>query len=46
MPCTGARSCSSSVHGRRGIAAWLIGSVARRIAHVAQVPVLLVRGAA
>ena len=33
-------------HGRRGIAAWLIGSVARRIAHLAQVPVLLVRGAA
>ncbi|HDR9251351.1 universal stress protein [Burkholderia vietnamiensis] len=33
-------------HGRRGIAAWLIGSVARRIAHVAQVPVLLVRGGA
>lgn len=32
-------------HGRRGIAAWLIGSVARRIAHLAQVPVLLVRGA-
>lgn len=31
-------------HGRRGIAAWLIGSVARRIAHLAQVPVLLVRG--
>lgn len=30
-------------HGRRGIAAWLIGSVARRIAHLAQVPVLLVR---
>jgi nucleotide-binding universal stress UspA family protein len=32
-------------HGRRGIAAWLIGSVARRIAHLAQLPVLLVRGA-
>ncbi|KWA22647.1 universal stress protein [Burkholderia territorii] len=32
-------------HGRRGIAAWLIGSVARRVAHLAQVPVLLVRGA-
>ncbi|AIO39056.1 universal stress family protein [Burkholderia cenocepacia] len=32
-------------HGRRGIAAWLIGSVARRLAHLAQVPVLLVRGA-
>ncbi|HHY6927002.1 TPA: universal stress protein [Burkholderia ambifaria] len=31
-------------HGRRGIAAWLIGSVARRVAHLAQVPVLLVRG--
>lgn len=31
-------------HGRRGIAAWLIGSVARRIAHLAPVPVLLVRG--
>ncbi|WP_175902651.1 universal stress protein [Burkholderia seminalis] len=33
-------------HGRRGIAAWLIGSVARRVAHLAQVPVLLVRGPA
>jgi len=33
-------------HGRRGIAAWLIGSVARRVAHLAQVPVLLVRGTA
>ncbi|WP_322024627.1 universal stress protein [Burkholderia sp. BCC1977] len=33
-------------HGRRGIAAWLIGSVARRVAHLAQVPVLLVRDAA
>lgn len=32
-------------HGRRGIAAWLIGSVARRVAHLAEVPVLLVRGA-
>ncbi|RKU05314.1 universal stress protein [Burkholderia sp. Nafp2/4-1b] len=32
-------------HGRRGIAAWLVGSVARRVAHLAQVPVLLVRGA-
>ncbi|KGB90658.1 universal stress family protein [Burkholderia multivorans] len=31
-------------HGRRGIAAWLIGSVARRVAHLAEVPVLLVRG--
>ncbi|KML60960.1 universal stress protein UspA [Burkholderia cepacia] len=31
-------------HGRRGLAAWLIGSVARRVAHLAQVPVLLVRG--
>ncbi|CAB3749264.1 universal stress protein UspA [Burkholderia sp. MSh2] len=30
-------------HGRRGIAAWLVGSVARRVAHLAQVPVLLVR---
>ncbi|AOJ78177.1 universal stress protein [Burkholderia ubonensis] len=33
-------------HGRRGLAALLIGSVARRVAHLAQVPVLLVRGAA
>ncbi|KVC57601.1 universal stress protein [Burkholderia stagnalis] len=32
-------------HGRRGLAALLIGSVARRVAHLAQVPVLLVRGA-
>ncbi|PCE33323.1 universal stress protein [Burkholderia ubonensis] len=31
-------------HGRRGLAALLIGSVARRVAHLAQVPVLLVRG--
>ena len=31
-------------HGRRGIAAWRIGSGARRVAHLAQVPVLLVRG--
>ncbi|KIP13705.1 universal stress family protein [Burkholderia sp. MSHR3999] len=31
-------------HGRRWLAALLIGSVARRVAHIAQVPVLLVRG--
>ncbi|MGU7780763.1 universal stress protein [Burkholderia sp. PU8-34] len=31
-------------HGRRGLAALLIGSVARRVAHLAEVPVLLVRG--
>ncbi|MBN3790267.1 universal stress protein [Burkholderia sp. Ac-20353] len=30
-------------HGRRGLAALLIGSVARRVAHLAEVPVLLVR---
>ncbi|CAN0626239.1 UspA domain-containing protein [Burkholderia multivorans] len=31
-------------HGRRGLAGWLLGSVARRVAQLAQVPVLLVRG--
>lgn len=30
-------------HGRRGLAGWMLGSVARRVAHIAQVPVLLVR---
>jgi nucleotide-binding universal stress UspA family protein len=30
-------------HGRRGVARWLLGSVAGRVAHIAQTPLLLVR---
>jgi len=32
-------------HGRRGLTRWLLGSVARRVAHLSDVPVLLVRPA-
>jgi nucleotide-binding universal stress UspA family protein len=33
-------------HGRRGLSGWLLGSVARRVARLSEVPVLLVRPAA
>jgi nucleotide-binding universal stress UspA family protein len=32
-----------STHGRSGIGRWLLGSVADRVVHGSQVPVLLVR---
>jgi nucleotide-binding universal stress UspA family protein len=30
-------------HGRRGLLGWFLGSVARRVARLSDVPVLLVR---